>query len=125
LVCASALLLDPAAVLLLLAAAGPGADIYQSGATIGVGLTQEEKMATLTDLEIAICDLPRWARIVKTLQDAKFGPGMDMPDEPDEALRLVINELYEKAVRVRTMYYQSLKQARGGAEPQPTKAAAE
>jgi hypothetical protein len=82
-------------------------------------------MATLTDFEIAICDLPRWARIIKTLQDAKFGPGMGAPEEHDEALRLVINELYEKAVKVRTMYYQSLKPARGGAEPQPTKAAAE
>jgi hypothetical protein len=82
-------------------------------------------MATLTDLESAICDLPRWARIIKTLQDAKFGPGVDAPDEHDEALRLVIDELYEKAVRVRTMYYQSLKQARGGAEPQPAKPAAE
>jgi hypothetical protein len=81
-------------------------------------------MATLTDLESAICDLPRWARIVKTLQDTKFGPGMDAPDEHDEALRLVIDELYEKAVKVRTMYYQSLKPARGGAEPQPTKKAA-
>jgi hypothetical protein len=82
-------------------------------------------MATLTDLERAICDLPRWARIVKTLQDTKFGPGMEVPDEHDESLRLVIDELYEKAVKLRTMYYQSLKQARGGAEPQPTKAAAE
>jgi hypothetical protein len=82
-------------------------------------------MAMLTDLESAICDLPRWARVVKTLQDAKFGPGVDAPDEQDEALRLVIDELYEKAVRVRTMYYQSLKQARGGAEPQPTRVAAE
>jgi hypothetical protein len=81
-------------------------------------------MATLTDLESAICDLPRWARIIKTLQDAKFGPGI-APDEHDEALRLVIDELYEKAVKLRTMYYQSLKQARGGAEAQPTKAAAE
>jgi hypothetical protein len=89
------------------------------------GLTQEEKMATLTDLESAICDLPRWARIIKTLQDAKFRPGVDAPDEHDEALRLVIDELYEKAVKVRTMYYQSLKQARGGAEPQPAKPAAE
>jgi hypothetical protein len=82
-------------------------------------------MATLTDLESAICDLPRWARIIKTLQDAKFGPGMDARDEHDQALRLVIDELYEKAVKLRTMYYQSLKQARGGAEPPPTKAAAE
>jgi len=81
-------------------------------------------MATLTDLESAICDLPRWARIIKTLQDARF-TGMDSPDEHDEALRIVIDELYEKAVKVRTMYYQSLKQARGGAEPPPTKAAAE
>jgi len=81
-------------------------------------------MATLTDLESAICDLPRWARIIKTLQDARF-TGMDAPDEHDEALRIVIDELYEKAVKVRTMYYQSLKQARGGAEPPPTKAAAE
>src|SRR5262249_38323167 len=78
----------------------------------------------LTDLESAICDLPRWARIIKTLQDAKFGPGI-APDEHDEALRLVIDELYEKAVKLRTMYYQSLKQARGGAEAQPSKAAAE
>jgi len=82
-------------------------------------------MATLTDLESAICDLPRWARIIKTLQDAKLGPSMDAPDEHDEALRIVIDELYEKAVKVRTMYYQSLKQARGSAEPQPTRAAAE
>ena len=81
-------------------------------------------MATLTDLESAICDLPRWARIIKTLQDARF-TGMDAHDEHDEALRIVIDELYEKAVKVRTMYYQSLKQARGGAEPPPTKAAAE
>jgi hypothetical protein len=87
--------------------------------------TQEENMATLTDLESAICDLPRWARVIKTLQDAKFGPGVEAPDEQDEALRLVIDELYEKAVRVRTMYYQSLRPARGGAESQLTKAAAE
>jgi hypothetical protein len=82
-------------------------------------------MAILTDLESAICDLPRWARIIKTLQDAKFGPSIDPPDEHDQALRIVIDEMYEKAVKVRTMYYQSLKQARGSAEPQPAKAAAE
>jgi hypothetical protein len=46
------------------------------------------------ELEDQIHDLPRWVHIVQTLHDAKFGPGMDVPDERDETLTLAIDELY-------------------------------
>jgi hypothetical protein len=37
------------------------------------------------ELEEQIHDLPRWAHIVQTLHDAKFGPGMDVPAEREGA----------------------------------------
>jgi hypothetical protein len=105
---------------------GGGVDAQRGGLRVRVSL---ERGPLCRQLSVGVgtlaFEVSRWARIIKTLQDARFGPGVDAPDEHDEALRIVIDEMYEKAVKVRTMYYQSLKQARGSAEPQPAKAAAE
>jgi hypothetical protein len=65
-----------------------------------------------TGLEEQIHDLPRWAHIVQTLHDAKFGPGMDVPDERDEALTLAIDELYGHSVKLRETYERLLEEAR-------------
>ena len=70
-------------------------------------------MSSSTDLESAICDLPRWADMIREIHEAKFAPGMEHePDERDEALRLAIDELYGKTVRLREIYYQQLEEAR-------------
>jgi hypothetical protein len=64
-------------------------------------------------LEEQIHDLPRWVHIVQTLHDAKFGPGMDVPDERDEALTLAIDELYGHAVKLRDTYQLQLDELIG------------
>jgi hypothetical protein len=64
-------------------------------------------------LEEQIHDLPRWVHIVQTLHDAKFGSGMDVPDERDEALTLAIDELYGHAVKLRDTYQRQLDELTG------------
>lgn len=65
------------------------------------------------ELEEQIHDLPRWVHIVQTLHDAKFGAGMDVPDERDEALTRAIDELYGHTVKLRDAYQRKLDELTG------------
>jgi hypothetical protein len=71
------------------------------GAAATRGHNREEGMTP--DLETAVNDMPRWARIVQVLDDARYGPSMDMRDAHDEALTLAIGEMHAKAVELRDL----------------------
>jgi hypothetical protein len=61
-------------------------------------------MKTEVDVEAMICDLPRLAFAVREVFQAQFGPHMAMPSERDEAVIMLLDELYKRTLELRRAF---------------------